>query len=103
MEDDGLVTRGSDATDRRRTTIALTDLGRSVVADATSMTRFFTRLLLSDWSREDVESLTRLLGRLAETVHTKLSALPAQAMAEFCGPDVTATSPTAPPEPTEGP
>jgi len=84
MADDGLVTRGSDTVDRRRTTIALTDLGRAVVADATTMTRFFTRLMLSDWPREDVEDLTRLMGRLAETVHSKLDALPAQAMAEFC-------------------
>jgi len=84
MADDGLVTRGSDAADRRRTTIALTELGRAVVADATTMTRFFTRLMLSDWPREDVEELTRLMGRLAETVHSKLDALPAQAMAEFC-------------------
>ena len=84
MSDDGLVTRGSDTVDRRRTTIALTDLGRAVVADATTMTRFFTRLMLSDWPRQDVEDLTRLMGRLAETVHSKLDALPAQAMAEFC-------------------
>ena len=57
MEDDGLVTRGADPADRRRTTVALTDLGRAVVADATTMTRFFTRLMLSEWPREDVEPL----------------------------------------------
>ena len=84
MEDDGLVARGSDPTDRRRTTVALTDLGRAVVADATQMTRFFMRLMLSDWPLEDVESLTRLLGRLATTVHGKLDTLPEQAIAEFC-------------------
>jgi DNA-binding MarR family transcriptional regulator len=84
MEDDGLVARGSDTADRRRTTVALTDLGRAVVADATTMTRFFMRLMLSDWPVEDVESLTRLLGRLAETVHGKLDLLPEQAIAEFC-------------------
>jgi DNA-binding MarR family transcriptional regulator len=98
MEDDGLVTRGSDAADRRRTTVSLTDLGRAVVADATTMTRFFTRLMLSDWSQEDVESLTRLLARLAETVHSRLDTLPALAMAEFCqvtpdtAPSTTGTS-----------
>jgi DNA-binding MarR family transcriptional regulator len=84
MEDDGLVTRGSDAADRRRTTVTLTDLGRAVVADATTMTRFFMRLMLSDWPVQDVESLTRLLGRLADTVHGKLDQLPEQAIAEFC-------------------
>jgi len=92
IEDDGLVVRGSDATDRRRTTIALTDLGRAVVSDATAMTRFFTRLLLADWPRDDVEELSRLMGRLAETVHSKLESLPDQAMAEFCrvNPDLAA-------------
>jgi DNA-binding MarR family transcriptional regulator len=84
VEEDGLVVRGSDPSDRRRTTIALTDLGRAVVSDATAMTRFFTRLLLAEWPREDVESLSRLMGRLAETVHSKLDELPMQAMAEFC-------------------
>ena len=84
MEEDGLVSRGSDPSDRRRTTVALTDLGRAVVVDATTMTRFFMRLMLSDWPVEDVESLTRLLGRLADTVHGKLDLLPEQAIAEFC-------------------
>jgi DNA-binding MarR family transcriptional regulator len=98
MADDGLVTRGSDTVDRRRTTIELTDLGRAVVADATTMTRFFTRLMLSDWPREDVEDLTRLMGRLAETVHSKLDELPAQAMAEFCrvNPDAVPGAPSVP-------
>jgi DNA-binding MarR family transcriptional regulator len=83
VEQDGLVTRGTDPDDRRRTTLELTDLGESVVGDATAITRFFTRLLLSEWPREDVEDLTRLLGRLADTVHEKLDVLPERAMAEF--------------------
>jgi DNA-binding MarR family transcriptional regulator len=84
IEDDGLITRGVDETDRRRTTVALTDLGRAVVADATAMTRFLTRLLLLDWPREDVEDLTRLLGRLADTVNERVAMLPDLAIAEFC-------------------
>ena len=84
MEEDGLVVRGSDPADRRRTTVQLTDLGRAVVADATAMTRFFTRILLADWPREDVEALTALMGRLAETVQQRLDSLPELALAEFC-------------------
>jgi DNA-binding MarR family transcriptional regulator len=97
MEDDGLVTRAADTADRRRTTVELTDLGRAVVADATTMTRFFMRLMLSDWPVEDVESLTRLLGRLADTVHGKLDMLPEQAIAEFCrlNPDAMSANPGA--------
>lgn len=83
VEGEGLLTRGTDPDDRRRTTVELTDLGESVVDDATAITRFFTRLLLSDWPREDVEELTRLLARLADTVHEKLDVLPERAIAEF--------------------
>jgi len=83
VEQDGLITRGTDPEDRRRTTLELTDLGESVVDDATAITRFFTRLLLAEWPREDVEDLTRLLSRLADTVHDKLDVLPERAMAEF--------------------
>lgn len=83
VESDGLVVRGQDPTDRRRTTITLTDLGRAVVADATAMTRFFSRLLLADWSREDVEDLQRLMTRLADTVASKLDVLPEIAMTEL--------------------
>jgi DNA-binding MarR family transcriptional regulator len=83
VEQEGLVTRGTDPDDRRRTTLQLTELGESVVDDATAITRFFTRLLLAEWPRQDVEDLTRLLGRLADTVHDKLDVLPEKAMAEF--------------------
>jgi hypothetical protein len=64
--------------------VSLTELGRSVVADATAMSRFFTRILLAEWPREDVEELTRLMTRLAETVQSRLGALPELAMTEFC-------------------
>jgi DNA-binding MarR family transcriptional regulator len=96
VEDDGLLVRGVDPADRRRTTVALTDLGCAVVADATAMSRFFTRILLAEWPRQDVEDLTRLMTRLAETVHAKLGTLPELAMAEFCrthGDEAPATPP----------
>jgi DNA-binding MarR family transcriptional regulator len=95
MAEDGLVVRGSDPADRRRTTVQLSDLGRAVVADATAMTRFFTRILLADWPREDVEALTALMGRLAETVQQRLDSLPELALAEFCrvNPDADTTGP----------
>ena len=83
VETDGLIVRGVDPADRRRTTVELTDLGAAVVADATAISRFFTRILLAEWPKEDVEQLTRLMGRLAETVQHRLDDLPALAMAEF--------------------
>lgn len=83
VEADGLVVRGQDPVDRRRTTVELTELGQAVVADSTAMTRFFTRLMLAEWTREDVEDLQRLMTRLAETVATKLDLLPEIAMNEL--------------------
>jgi DNA-binding MarR family transcriptional regulator len=93
VEDDGLVSRGIDPADRRRTTVSLTPLGRAVVADSTAMTRVFTRILLAEWPRRDVEDLTRLITRLAETVHAKLEALPELAIAEFCKANPDAAAP----------
>jgi DNA-binding MarR family transcriptional regulator len=84
MAEDGLVTRGVDPVDRRRTTVSLTALGASVVADSTAMNRFFTRSLLADWDRADVEALTGFMTRLAETVHSRLDQLHDLAMTEFC-------------------
>jgi DNA-binding MarR family transcriptional regulator len=84
IEDDGLLARGVDPADRRRTTVALTPLGRAVVADATAMSRFFTRILLAEWPRSDVEELARLMTRLADTVAQRVDMLPELAMAEFC-------------------
>ena len=83
VEADGLVVRGQDPVDRRRTTVELTELGTAVVSDSTAMTRFFTRLMLAEWTREDVEDLQRLMTRLAETVATKLDVLPEIAMTEL--------------------
>jgi DNA-binding MarR family transcriptional regulator len=83
VEADGLLVRAQDTADRRRTTVSLTALGTAVVADATAMTRFFSRLLLADWPRQDVEDLQRLLTRLADTVAAKLDVLPEIAMAEL--------------------
>jgi DNA-binding MarR family transcriptional regulator len=83
IEQDGLLVRGVDPHDRRRTTVALTDLGTAVVADATAISRYFTRILLADWDREDVEQLATLMRRLSETVQERLDDLPALAIAEF--------------------
>jgi len=96
VEDDGLVVRGVDPVDRRRTTISLTFLGRAVVADATAMSRFFTRILLADWDRDDVEQLTRLMTALSRTVHERLALLPELAMAKFSSEHDTAPPPPPP-------
>ena len=62
----------------------LTSLGQSVVTDATAMHRFFTRMLLAEWDHDDVEELTRLVSKLAETVQSRFAILGELARAEFC-------------------
>ena len=97
VEDDGLLVRGVDPADRRRTTVALTELGHAVVADATAMHRFFTRILLAEWPASDVEELARLMTRLAETVQERMDMLPELAMTEFaCTAGTAITGPTPP-------
>ena len=85
LEEDGLIIRGVDPGDRRRTTIGLTELGRAVVADATTMSRFFTRILLAEWTRDEVDELARVMTRLAATIHDRLPLVPELATQEFCG------------------
>jgi DNA-binding MarR family transcriptional regulator len=96
LEDDGLIARGVDPADRRRTTVALTALGRAVVVDATAMHRFFTRAMLAEWSHDDVAALTRLVSQLADTVHTRFGLLSELARAEFGAPDAGAATPPGP-------
>ena len=92
-EADGLLVRGEDPADRRRTTVSLTFLGRQVVADSAAMRRFLTRAVLDGWERADVETLTRLMTRLADTVVGRLDALTEHAMQEFGPPPETAADP----------
>jgi DNA-binding MarR family transcriptional regulator len=91
-EAEGLLVRAPDPQDRRRTTVALTDLGRDVVVDATLMTRFTTRLLLAEWTRDDVVDLQRQLGRLADTVATRLDAIQQAALHELEAPHLAAAA-----------
>lgn len=85
IELDGLLVRGIDAKDRRRTTVMLTQTGEAVVDDARRMARFVTRAVLADWSETDVELLAGLLTRLADSAADRLATLPELARAEFCG------------------
>lgn len=90
-ETEGLLVRAPDPQDRRRTTVALTDLGRAVVVDATQMTRFTTRLLLAEWTRDDVAGLQAQLGRLADTVASRLDAIQEVALHELESPHAAAS------------
>jgi DNA-binding MarR family transcriptional regulator len=87
LADEGLIERTADADDRRRTVVALTDLGRDVVADGRRISRFVMRSVMTDWSADDVTLLAGLLGRLAGDAEARLPGIPALARAEFCNDD----------------
>ncbi len=84
-EADGLLVRGEDPVDRRRTTVSLTYLGCQVVADSKAMRRFLTRKVLAGWDRGDVETLTRLVTRLTDSIGGQLDTLTEHARQEFGG------------------
>lgn len=48
--------------------MSLTPVGRQVVADSVALRRRLTRVVLDGWDISDVETLTRLTNRLADTV-----------------------------------
>ncbi len=67
-EADGLLVRGGDPDDRRRTTVSLTPLGRQLVADSEALRRAFARIVLAGWERPDVETLSCFVARLADSL-----------------------------------
>jgi DNA-binding MarR family transcriptional regulator len=85
LDTEGLLVRGVDPDDRRRATLALTETGKQVVADAGRMRRLIARTVLADWNERDVTTLASLLGRLADSAAERLASLPAQVEAELAG------------------
>lgn len=76
IEAKGLVRRGTDPKDRRRTTVTLTELGQHVVHDSAAISREMARVLFADWTREEVDELIRSMTRLADTLSVRMQALP---------------------------
>ena len=60
--DAGLVRRGADPADGRRSLLTLTSRGARVLADGHRARRDAVRAALADWSPEDRETFARLLG-----------------------------------------
>jgi DNA-binding MarR family transcriptional regulator len=64
----GFLERAASPHDRRRTVLTLTPVGADILRRATSVREELLSELTEDWSDRDVESLARLLERLAQRV-----------------------------------
>lgn len=72
-EVEGLVVRGTDSADRRRTTLALTETGRMVVTESAALRWRIMGDLFAGWDPGDVQTLATLLGRVTATFSPRLS------------------------------
>lgn len=71
-ENDGLVVRGTDPDDRRRTTVALTEDGRLVVQDSDAMRTWAMGQVFCDWSERDLKTLATMLERMSQTLSERM-------------------------------
>lgn len=71
-ESEGLVIRGADPDDRRRTTVALTDDGRQVVQDSDAMRTWAMGQVFTDWSERDLKVLATMLERMSQTLSERM-------------------------------
>lgn len=71
-EGEGLVVRGTDPADRRRTTVTLTDLGRSVVRESVEIQSRVLGAVLEGWERAEVCVFARLIERFAGSLHAEV-------------------------------
>jgi DNA-binding MarR family transcriptional regulator len=66
LEAGGLLTREPDPGDRRATLITLTEAGREFLANALDERVTKLRAATDSWPRDDIDSLIRLINRLAD-------------------------------------
>lgn len=85
----GLLSRGTDPDDRRRTTVRLTEVGERLAEQLVGARTYALDQLLSDWSPADVEQLVRLLERYEVTLEARLDDVIAETIERFTGPPGT--------------
>ncbi len=83
MERDGLIVRSQSQSDRRKTTISLTEAGQLVADNANQFRSWMISQLLVDWTEEEITDLTASLNRVLEATSEKLPDLIRQAHTKF--------------------
>jgi MarR family transcriptional regulator for hemolysin len=71
LEEDGLVVRRRDPSDRRAVSVELTDAGRAKHAEMLRAVQSFNRRLLAGFSAEEIDELRALLAKLERNAHSK--------------------------------
>jgi DNA-binding MarR family transcriptional regulator len=82
-EAEGLIERGVDPTDRRRTSVRLTDVGQRSVARILATRTWALDALLADWSAEDVDGFADYVERFIATMQQRLDTVIGAAMTRF--------------------
>jgi DNA-binding MarR family transcriptional regulator len=72
LEADGLIERGVDPEDRRRTTIALTPAGLAAVDGLTEVRRWVMQRVLDGWDTAELDRLVHDLERVIDQFHVRL-------------------------------
>jgi DNA-binding MarR family transcriptional regulator len=72
LEEIGLASRSTDATDRRASILDLTDDGRTILDRTRTHRRSRLQAALAEWSEEDRAEFGRLLGRFNASVDALL-------------------------------
>lgn len=90
----GLLRRGTDAQDRRRTTVELTEVGQRLAEQLVGARTYALDRLLDDWSTADVERLVRLLERYTAALEERLEDVIAETIERFTSAPTPSAGPT---------
>ncbi len=79
----GLLIRGTDPEDRRRTTVELTEVGQRLAEQLVGARTYALDRLLTDWPAEDVGALVTLLERFTVALDERLDDVIAETIDRF--------------------
>jgi len=94
-EGEGLLVRGTDPADRRRTTVELTSLGRAVARESAAIQSHVLGAALAQWEAAEIRILARLVERFDRSLRAEIPDIIRQCQVDVWGPHSAPASPTA--------